>query len=449
MATGLNKVLDHLQRTLVPPDGGLTDGQLLARFVASRDEASFAALVRRHGPMVWRLCLRLLGHAQDAEDTFQATFLVLACKAASVLKRESVGSFLYGVAHRTALDARTVRARRRAREKQGEQMPHPVLMPAEPQDWRPWLDHELSRLPEKYRTAVILCDLEGRSRKEAARQLKMPEGTLSSRLATARRMLAKRLARYGLSLSGGALAAILSDGASAALPAALTTATVKASVLAAAGEWSSVSGSVAILMKGALKTMFVAKLKLAVGAVMVLAALGASGLVYRAAGQSAAPQKRPLSEVETLRRENELLKLNLEVVLEKVRAQEAELRTLRAESKGKPKDEERVRLRLDEEKLWAEAIEAAKLQRQHGIRSLQELAGKAKLEGELAEWAKKRSDHLSTADLLKAAEDRIKALQKAPDPDSVRRHVAELEALLSKLRERQQKPQPTPNPQAK
>jgi hypothetical protein len=262
-------------------------------------------------------------------------------------------------------------------------------------------------------------------------------------------MLAKRLARYGLSLSGGALAAILSDGASAALPAALTTATVKASVLAAAGEWSSVSGSVAILMKGALKTMFVAKLKLAVGAVMVLAALGASGLVYRAAGQSAAPQKRPLSEVETLRRENELLKLNLEVVLEKVRAQEAELRTLRAESKGKPKDEERVRLRLDEEKLWAEAIEAAKLQRQHGIRSLQELAGKAKLEGELAEWAKKRSDHLSTADLLKAAEDRIKALQKAPDPDSVRRHVAELEALLSKLRERQQKPQPTPNPQAK
>ena len=94
MATGLNKVLDHLQRTLAPPDGGLTDGQLLARFVASRDEASFAALVRRHGPMVWRLCLRLLGHAQDAEDTFQATFLVLACKAASVLKRESVGSFL-------------------------------------------------------------------------------------------------------------------------------------------------------------------------------------------------------------------------------------------------------------------------------------------------------------------------------------------------------------------
>jgi RNA polymerase sigma-70 factor (ECF subfamily) len=151
---------------------------LLARFVATRDEASFAALVRRHGPMGWRLCLRLLGHAQDAEDVFQATFLVLACKAASVLKRESVGSWLYGVASRTALEARAVKARRISREKQVEDMPHPAVMPAEVQDWWPLLDEELNRLPEHYRAAIVLCDLEGQPRKEAARQLEWRVGTL-------------------------------------------------------------------------------------------------------------------------------------------------------------------------------------------------------------------------------------------------------------------------------
>jgi hypothetical protein len=102
----MHKVLDYIQRTLAPPDSDLTDGQLQARFIASRDEVSFTRLVRRHGPMVWRLCLRVLGHVQDAEDTFQATFLILARKASSVVKRESVGSFLYGVAYRTALEAK-------------------------------------------------------------------------------------------------------------------------------------------------------------------------------------------------------------------------------------------------------------------------------------------------------------------------------------------------------
>src|SRR6516165_7027935 len=145
----MEKVLDYIHRTLAPPDGGLTDGQLLARFIASRDEPSFAVLVRRHGPMVWRLCLRILGHAQDAEDAFQATFLVLACKAAAVLKRESVGSILYGVAYRTASKARAVHARRRSQERQVGEMPHPEVTPAEAQDWLPRLDHELHLLPDK------------------------------------------------------------------------------------------------------------------------------------------------------------------------------------------------------------------------------------------------------------------------------------------------------------
>jgi RNA polymerase sigma factor (sigma-70 family) len=336
MATNLNKVLNHIHHLLAPPGGDRTDGELLARFVAKRDESSFAALVRRHGPMVLAVCRRMLRHDQDAEDCFQATFMVLARKAATV-KRESVGSWLYAVAYRTSLEARAVNARRRTREKQVHDMPHPEVKPSEVQDWRPWLDQELNRLPEKYRAVIVACDLEGRSRKQAARQLGIAEGTLSSRLARGRRLLAKRLVPYGLSLSGATLATVLCEGAAAGqVPAALVSITTKAAVLAAAGELTTVSASSAILMKGVLKSMFLTKLKLMIGAVMIVTVLGASGLVYRAAGQSESPAEKqsdgkPKSELERLRHENELLKLNLEVVLEKVRAQEAELRALKAQ----------------------------------------------------------------------------------------------------------------------
>ena len=200
MATGLRQILEQLQQA----GGGQTDGQLLARFVAARDEASFASLVRRHGPMVLGVCRRILHDFHDAEDAFQATFLVLARKATTLVVGESLGCWLYEVAYRTALEASTLSARRRSRERPMRDMPHPEVAPAEAQDWRPLLDRELSRLPEKYRAAVVLCDLQGRPRREAARQLGVPEGTLSSRLATARQMLARRLAGCGVALSGGA-----------------------------------------------------------------------------------------------------------------------------------------------------------------------------------------------------------------------------------------------------
>jgi RNA polymerase sigma factor (sigma-70 family) len=337
MATNLNKVLNHIHHLLAPPGGDQTDGELLARFVAKRDEASFAALVRRHGPMVLALCRRMLRHDQDAEDCFQATFMVLARKATTV-KREAVSSWLYAVAYRTSLEARAVNTRRRTREKQVHDMPHPEVWPPEVQDWRPWLDQELNRLPEKYRAVIAACDLEGRSRRQAARQLGISEGTLSSRLARGRRLLAKRLVPYGLSLSGATLAAVLCEAAaSAQVSAALVSTTTKAAILVAAGELTTVSAASAVLMKGVLKSMFLTKLKLMVSAVMIVTVLGASGLVYRAAGQSASPldkqgDGKPKSELERLRHENELLKLNLEVVLEKVRAQEAELRTLKGQS---------------------------------------------------------------------------------------------------------------------
>ena len=336
-AEQLAKAFERLCRVLKAPDGGLTDGQLLARFVAGRDEAAFEALVHRHGRMVLGVCRRVLRDAHDAEDAFQGTFLILARKAASVEKRDSVASWLYAVAYRTALEARAAIARRRVRERQVEVMPHPVVGPHEVQDWRPLLDRALARLPEKYRAAVVLCDLEGLPRKEAARRLGLPEGTLSSRLATARRRLAERLARSGVCLPVGVLMLALSEGEAAAavpaVPAALVSSTVRAAILVAAGETAALTMPAAVLMKGALQTMFLQKLKVVAATAVVVLALGAGGLAYRVGGQAVAADKpragQPLSEVEALRKEVDLLRLNLQVVLEKVRSQEAELRTLR------------------------------------------------------------------------------------------------------------------------
>jgi RNA polymerase sigma factor (sigma-70 family) len=334
----LKHVLGRLRQALLPPDGGgLSDAQLLGRFVADRDEDAFAALVRRHGPMVLGVCRRILGHQQDAEDAFQAAFLVLARRAASVVKRETPAAFLYGVAHRTALRAKERAARRRATERQVEDMPHPEVPPAEAQDWRPVLDRELDLLPTRYRTAVILCDLEGKTRREAARQLGLSEGTLSSRLARARRLLAKRLARHGLLLSGGALAAALAGGdASAAVPARLLTTTVRAAALVAAGQGAGVATPAAALMNEVLRAMLMTRLKVCITMACLVVLAGAGGFVFRAAGQAPEPVKRgdtrPLTELEVLRREVDILKLQMEVMQEKLRAQDAELRTLKGQA---------------------------------------------------------------------------------------------------------------------
>src|SRR5258708_7483037 len=151
-------VLDHLRRAALRGDAGPSDGHLLDSFVARRDEAAFEALVRRHGPMVLGVCQRILHDAQDAEDAFQAAFLVLVRKAASIQPRDLVGNWLYGVAYPTALEARGVLARRRAKERQVRAMPEPAApIPEAERDVRTVLDEELSRLPNKYRAAVVLC----------------------------------------------------------------------------------------------------------------------------------------------------------------------------------------------------------------------------------------------------------------------------------------------------
>jgi RNA polymerase sigma factor (sigma-70 family) len=331
----LRGVLRSLGSTFEPQ----SDDQLLARFVLTHDETAFATLVRRHGPLVLGVCRRVLQHTQDAEDVFQATFLILARKAESVLKREAIGSWLYRVAYRAAQEARTMRSRRRAREQHVDPLPHPGIAAAEVQDWRPVLDQELSRLPEKYHAPIVLCDLEARPRREVAQQLGIPEGTLSSRLANGRKLLAARLARRGVTVGAGGLAMALSVNVlTAQVPASLVGGTAKAAVLVAAGELAAVSPSILVLMKGALKAMFIAKLKAVVGLLIgaaVTCAVG--GVAYQSVGAQnpppAANTGKPPSELEALRKENELLKLNLQVVLEKVRAQEAELRALKQQAR--------------------------------------------------------------------------------------------------------------------
>jgi RNA polymerase sigma factor (sigma-70 family) len=275
-----SRVIEHLRQAVLRRDGeGLTDAQLLGSFIAAREEAAFEALVRRHGAMVLGVCRRVLRDPHEAEDAFQATFLVLVPRAAAVVPRESVGNFLYGVAYRTALKARAMNSKRRAKERVLAGRPGPRA-----REDGPWhelqllLDHELNGLPDKYCAPVVLCDLERKTHKEAARHLGWPEGTLSTRLVAARRLLAKRLTRRGLTLSASALGvALTQQGASASVPAALLTATVKAASLGSAGP---IPATVAALLEGVLKTMFGTQLKTLTAILLgVVVAAGGAGLL--------------------------------------------------------------------------------------------------------------------------------------------------------------------------
>lgn len=268
--------------------GSYSDGQLLERFIAGHDEASFEALVQRHAAMVWGVCRRVLRRHHDAEDAFQATFLVLARKANSVNQRETLGNWLYAVAYQTARKARAMSSRREGRERQVSEMPEPTSAPTDPWgDLTPLLDEELSRLPAHYRAPIILCDLEGKTRKEAARQLGWPEGTISSRLSRARSALAKRLSRRGIALPAGALATLLADNAlTACPPRSLVPSTARTAALVGAGEAivrGGVSVNVATLTGGVLNSMFISKLKVAA---VVLVAAGLLGTGLRANGRA-------------------------------------------------------------------------------------------------------------------------------------------------------------------
>jgi RNA polymerase sigma factor (sigma-70 family) len=298
----LNKVIQRFRTVLENHGAGATDADLLTRYIRQRDQAAFEALVRRHGPMVLGVCRRVLHNLHDAEDAFQATFLVLVRKATTLRSPGMIGNWLYGVAYRTALHARDMGMKRRAKEAE-------VVARTESSDdaWaelRPVLDQELQRLPDKYRAVVVLCDLEGKTRREAARQLGWADGTVASRLVRGRMMLGKRLAQYGLSVGGGALAVALSQNtACACVPTSLTCFTARAATLFALGQPAAagfISDKVIALTEGVLKTMLLTKLKAGIGVVfVVLGSLGTGAFIHQAlADRPLASDKQSLRQAE-------------------------------------------------------------------------------------------------------------------------------------------------------
>jgi RNA polymerase sigma factor (sigma-70 family) len=202
----------HLRHIVAPNFEQYSDGELLHAFATRHDEVSFAALVQRHGELVLNVCRYVLGHEQDAEDAFQATFLVLAKKAGSVRDAASLAGFLHGVAYRLSWKAKRDAARRRKHETQAARTPR--RQGTEELVWRDvqmLVEKEIALLPEKYRTPFVRCYLQGLNRAEAARELDVPEGTIWSRLSWARRRLQERLARRGVILSAVLAAFALSD----------------------------------------------------------------------------------------------------------------------------------------------------------------------------------------------------------------------------------------------
>ena len=286
----------HRQRVADRPDG-----DLLQLFIRDRNELAFQSLVLRYGPMVLGVCRRILGNQHDAEDAFQATFLILVRKAASIRPRSMVGNWLYGVACRTAMEARRAAAKRRIKERHVNVMPKPQASQPDPwSEMQPMLDQELSRLPDKYRAILLLCDLEGKTRKEAAGQLDLPEGTVASRLARARAILAKRLARHGVELASVSTALVLSKDAPApaSVPTALVESTVRLAMVFGTSQAAAVGvvpAKVFSLTKGVLKSMLLTKLTIA-ASVLAVAALTGGGLALVVNASTAPAQTEPTQQ---------------------------------------------------------------------------------------------------------------------------------------------------------
>ncbi|HZY86758.1 MAG TPA: sigma-70 family RNA polymerase sigma factor, partial [Gemmataceae bacterium] len=278
----LSAVLRHLRRRAGANLGeGATDGQLLERFAARRDEAAFEALVERHGPMVLAACRRVLHDRHEAEDVFQATFLVLARKAAALDRRPSVSSWLYTVAYRLALKARAGAARRQATTGPPRPGPPDALAELTGRELCAILDEELHRLPEKYRAPLILCCLEGKTRDEAAGLLGWRPGALKGRLERGRELLRTRLARRGLTLSAGLLGTLLSQ-VDAALPGGLAAATARAALRPTG------AGPAAALADAGLRLVSASRLKAGVALVLVLLTAAGAGLAMRPKPKAAA-----------------------------------------------------------------------------------------------------------------------------------------------------------------
>jgi RNA polymerase sigma factor (sigma-70 family) len=294
MADGqLAGVLHYVRRlTGAHADDIITDRVLLARFLQRRDEPAFAALVERHGAMVLGVCRRILRDRHEAEDAFQAAFLVLARKGRSIRSEESLAGWLGRVAYHIAVAARAAAARRKARERRAAEM---TATPSPPDDdlheLRAILDEELHRLPAKYHAPMVLCYLEGKTNEEAARLLRWPSGTVKGRLARARDLLRTRLARRGVSFPASALVALLAlEEGAAVVPADLIAPTVTAAMGAGGASAPAVG-----LAEAALRQMATLKLRLAAVVTLALALLGAAAGVATH-GTAATPAAPPPAE---------------------------------------------------------------------------------------------------------------------------------------------------------
>lgn len=308
----LDCVLHHLRRTaLGEAAGDRTDAQLLDAFVRRRDECAFELLLRRHAALVLGACRRVLRDRHEAEDAFQATFLVFVRKAGTISKHGSVAGWLHRVAIRVAQRARARSAKQAHQPFPDDDFParagpDEVLW----RDLRPVLDEEVDRLPEKIRRPFVLCYLEGITNEQAARQIGCPQGTILSRLGRGRERLRQRLARRGIVLSSSALAPqLISQASDAAVPAALIGATTRAGLEFAAGATAAslVAAAPAAWTEGVLRAMFMTRMKIAgvIALAALLAATGAGLLTGslraqpRASGQekSATAERRERGEV--------------------------------------------------------------------------------------------------------------------------------------------------------
>ncbi|MBL8798662.1 MAG: sigma-70 family RNA polymerase sigma factor, partial [Planctomycetia bacterium] len=261
-------VLSYLRRLTAPESSAGNDRQLLQRFLDRHDEAAFAALVQRHGPLVLGVCRRLLDRDADVEDAFQATFLVLVRRASTLSWQESIAPWLHQVARRVALKARASRARRYTESLPADEVPAPPaetdMHACERQELRQVLDEELERLPARYRAPLVLCFLQGKTHEEAAQELGWKRGSIAYRLGRAQDLLRDRLLGRGVALSAG-LAALLATerSASAAVPSTLAQRTGEAASLFAAGDAVGLSENASQLAEGVIQTMHVSKLKIA------------------------------------------------------------------------------------------------------------------------------------------------------------------------------------------
>ena len=310
----LSDLLEQVRRTMLAQGGsGFSDRTLLESFVQQHDQAAFSAIVRRHGPLVWSVCQRILGNHHDSEDAFQATFLVLRARPAPSRTRELLANWLFGVALRTALSAGPSALASSSARNKSSPYPNRRACRIFGTTWSPFSIRSCPVYPRYIARYLSYAALEGKSRKQAAEELGVPEGTVSSRLTRARNLLARRLAHRGLPITAVALAAVLpANGAASVPPLALSTTIQALSALATGQAAGTVSIKVIALTEGVIKAMYLGKImKIGVCVLVVAMAMAGGGVVYQQAATAQGKVKglNPAAKAEIANLQAEVAKL--------------------------------------------------------------------------------------------------------------------------------------------